>query len=467
MTLTQRQPQVIPAESTPMHGNGKMRRLERKQLKLQQEQKNETEESEENRRELTVTQRRSRRSTTTTTATIKQTYKRRSAHNAWSNEHVSSMLAWISKNKDDWLAGKSKSVRVIHNKIIRGDHSEPATYMKLHSMERDFWNCFEFVAFVHNGQVSAPTRRVVRERAETFKFYKECRAAFGPPEYKQVKDNIKVKMIPGPSPSPIQQATSSSQANHPKKTILSLPAPVSQQEQQEQQHEKARSRHSFLPSIIIPKPNFIIDTRKTKEQESLSFRGSVSPEVPTPMTGITSTQNHMNGPCIPLTPTNVIDHHQEPMMEDDEDGIHPQEQQNPGMIEHDSLLEQQEDIDMEYQNESEDDGQERMETIQRERKREIISHLQQKRLKLEEQRMRIQGIEIKMKRADLRFSRIKAKYEMKQAHRHQRILKYKKSLKILTSLTHSSSISSTTSSRRSSSSTSPSSSASSPSSFSS
>ena len=111
------------------------------------------------RRVSTVTSRRtSRRLAAIVTPVVKKKPKT-AAPLHWKNHNISAMLAWICKNKEEWLENRLKAVKYIHYHVIGKAHTVKAINLKIYTLQHIFKSCFEFVSYIHNDQVSEPIRR--------------------------------------------------------------------------------------------------------------------------------------------------------------------------------------------------------------------------------------------------------------------------------------------------------------------
>ncbi|KAI9489478.1 hypothetical protein BDB00DRAFT_876352 [Zychaea mexicana] len=282
----------------------------------------------------------------------------------WEECELSGVLAWICRNRDRWQANKIGSVREIHDTVVKKPHSVNSILSKIRTMENEYVQCFEYVTYDGNDE---PIRRVIPDRARNHKLFKECRAAFGPPVY--VK-GMNVRRIPAPPPSlPLQQQQQAQATLLPQNDASS----------------SGSSSAAPLPSPStrcpesIPEPHTPQPSSKRTRTDSSSSASAMEPAVKRRNRGhIVSARQH--------------DHQQTEQLEED--------------------LKQK-------KGRAVSSCERRMMTEDQAREME---------LKNEELHMMIQGIETKMKRADLRFERNKARHEKRQARRLRRITKYQDAL---------------------------------------
>lgn len=107
----------------------------------------------------TVTPRRTSRRLRTITTPVVKNESKTTAPLRWQNHNISAMLAWICKNKEEWLENRLKAVKYIHYHVIGKAHTVKAINLKIYTLQHIFKSCFEFVSYIHNDQVSEPIRR--------------------------------------------------------------------------------------------------------------------------------------------------------------------------------------------------------------------------------------------------------------------------------------------------------------------
>ncbi|KAI8143782.1 hypothetical protein BJV82DRAFT_712904 [Fennellomyces sp. T-0311] len=295
-------------------------------------------------------------------STALHTSNKQKTHVPWLDDEISSTLAWICKNKDAWGANKSVCLDHISKKIFKNRRTPQAIYVKLRHIQLEYNKCFQFVRY--KGQ-DEPVRKSIPGKVEKARFFKECRAAFGPPVYEEGARVQEIDAYPRP-PKPKELTPSIATPTQNQFSRETLPPSASTSPSQTKRAYSESMEDTPLP---LPSPS---PTRKIRR---LGVVADDNGESPSPQldgaahSRDTTESEDMAMPDSPRpTPT--------------ADGMHATKEDRAHELE----------------------------------------------LKRQELELLIQGTEVKMERTEARFERLRERHAYHQERRRQRLLKYKEEL---------------------------------------